>query len=140
MCPLFHYAAYAAARAPVETKKKQYISSLHTYAGCAAARAPVEPKKKQDISFFKSYLVFISLGLILPSVLARSLYMYFMCPLFHYAAYAVARAPVEMKKKQDLSFFHTYAAYTAARAPVEAKKKQDLSFFHTYAVFLSLIF
>ena len=53
--------------------------------------------------------MFISLGLILPSLLARSLHMYFMCPLFHYAAYAVARAPVEMKKKQDISSFPTYA-------------------------------
>jgi hypothetical protein len=60
MCPLFHYAAYAAARAPVETKKKQDISSLHTYTGYAAARAPVEPKKKQDISFFHIYAVFLS--------------------------------------------------------------------------------
>ena len=50
----------AAARALVEMKKKQDISSLHTYAGYAAARAPVKPKKKQDISFFHTYAVFLS--------------------------------------------------------------------------------
>ena len=112
-------------------------------------------KKKQDISLFHKYALFLSLGLILPSLLARSLHTYFMCPLFHYAAYAAARAPVETKKKQDISSFHTYtvflslgltppcllarslytycicplfhyAAYAAARAPVDTKKKQDI--------------
>ena len=58
MCALFDYAAYAAARAPVETKKKQDIESLHTYAGYAAARAPVEWRK--GISFCHTYAVFLS--------------------------------------------------------------------------------
>ena len=34
-----------------------------------------------------------------------------MCPLFAYAGYAAARAPVEAKKKRDLSSFHTYAVF-----------------------------
>ena len=46
MCVLFDYAGYAAARALVETKKKQDILSLTSYTGYAAARAPVEQKKK----------------------------------------------------------------------------------------------
>ena len=87
MCPLFDYAGYAAARAPVKSKKKQDLSSLHTYA------------------------VFLSLDLTLPSLLARSLYTHNMCPLFDYAGYAAPRAPVEAKKKQDLSSFHTYAVF-----------------------------
>ena len=87
MCPLFDYAGYAAARAPVKSKKKQDLSSLHTYA------------------------VFLSLDLTLPSLLARSLYTHNMCPLFDYAGYAAPRAPVEAKKKLDLSCFHTYTVF-----------------------------
>ena len=73
----------------------------------AAARAPIEMKKKQDISSLHTYAVFLSLDLTLPSLLARSLYTHNMCPLFDYAGYAAPRAPVEAKKKQNLSFFHT---------------------------------
>jgi hypothetical protein len=61
MCPLFDYAGYAAARALVETKKNN-VSSLHRYA------------------------VFLSLRLTSPYLLARSLYTYIICPLFHYSA------------------------------------------------------
>ena len=67
MCALFDYAGYAAVRAPVETKKKQDISSLHKYAGYAAARALVELKKKTryiilllilSVSQLRPYLAF----------------------------------------------------------------------------------
>jgi hypothetical protein len=102
-------------------KKKQDISSLHTYA--------------VFISLFSPFLICVSQ--LLPSLLAGSLYTHNMCALFDYAGYATVRAPVERKKKQDISSLHTYAGYAAARAPVEPKKKQDISFFHTYAVFLS---
>ena len=121
MCPLFHYAAYAAARGPVEMKKKQDISSLHTYA--------------VFISLFSPFLICVSQ--LLPSLLARSLYTHNMCPLFHYAPYAAARAPVETKKKQDILSLHTFAGYAADKAPVEPKKKQDISLFQTDEVFLS---
>jgi uncharacterized membrane protein len=132
-----------------------------------AARPPVKTKKKQDISSFHTYAVFLSLDLTMPSLLARSLYTHNMCPLFAYAGYAAVRAPIETKKKRDMSSFNTYtvfltldltlpsllarflytdnmcplfayAGYTAARALVEAKKNRDLSSFHTYAVLLSL--
>jgi len=49
MCVLFDYAGYAAARALVETKKKQDILSLNTNTGYAASKAPVERKKRYDI-------------------------------------------------------------------------------------------
>ena len=55
--------------------------------------------------------MFLSLGLTPPCLLARSLNTYCMCPLFHYAGYAAARAPVEAKKKQDISSHHTYAVF-----------------------------
>ena len=153
MCDLFDYAGYAPARAPIEAKKKRKTSSFHTYA------------------------VFLSLGLIF-WFFSRSFFFWdgeggeakIHLKLFslHFCM-AAARAPVETKKKQDISSLHTYAVflswdltlpslltrslythnsvplfdylgYAAARAPDEAKKKQDLSFFHTYAVFLSLGF
>jgi hypothetical protein len=47
-----------------------------------------------------------------------------MSALSDYAGYMVVRAPVETKKKQDISSFHTYTAYTAARALVEEKKNK----------------
>ena len=99
MCPLFYYAAYAAARGPVEMKKKQDISSLHTYA--------------VFISLFSPFLICVSQ--LLPSLLARSLYTHNVCPLFYYAPYAAARASVETKKKQDILSLHTFAGYAAEK-------------------------
>ena len=64
MCALFDYAGYAAARALVETKKKEDILTLTTYTGYMAARAPVEQKKKKNISYFHTYTVFLSLSLV----------------------------------------------------------------------------
>ena len=66
----------------------------------ATARSPVETEKKQDISSFHTYAVFLSLDLTMPSLLARSLYTHNMCPLFDYAGYAAPRAPVEAKKNE----------------------------------------
>ena len=90
----------------------------------AAARPPVETKKKQDISFFHTYAVFLSWCLTLPSMLAGSFYTHNMCALFDYAGYAAVRAPVETKKKQGKSSLHTYTGYAAAWAPVELKKNK----------------
>jgi hypothetical protein len=46
----------------------------------------------------------------LPSLLARSLYMY-------------RQSSCRSEEKQDISSFQTYTAYTAARVLVETKKK-----------------
>ena len=55
--------------------------------------------------------MFLSLDLTMPSLLARSLYTHNMCPLFAYAGYAAVRAPVEAKKKRDVSSFNTYTVF-----------------------------
>ena len=118
--------------------------SLHThpmcplfdYAGYAAVRAMIKTKKIQDISSFNTYLVFLSLGLTPPSLLFRSLHTYFMCPLFHYAAYAAARAPVDTKKKQDISSHHTYAEFLSLFSPC-LLYELGLSILITYVPFLT---
>ena len=46
MYAFFDYAGYAAARASVEAKKKQDISSFHTYTAYTAVRGLVETKTK----------------------------------------------------------------------------------------------
>ena len=73
MCVLFDYAGYAAARALVETKKKQDILSLNTNTGYAASRALVTNGKK-DMTFHNIYTVFLCLELDSPSPLAESLH------------------------------------------------------------------
>ena len=81
------------------------------YAGYTTTRAPVKAKKKPDISFFHTYALCLSLDLSLTSLLARSFFTHNMCAVFDYVGYAAARAPVEEKKKADISSFHTYAGF-----------------------------
>ena len=98
------------------TQPSLFARSLHTHLMCplfvyAAARALVETKTKQDVSSLHRYAVFLILRLTSPSLLARSLYTYIIFSLFHSAAYAAARPLDEAKKKQDISSMDTKAVF-----------------------------
>ena len=106
MCVLFDYAGYAAARALVETKKKQDILSLNTNTGYAASRALVTNGKK-DMTFHNIYTVFLCLELDSPSPLAESLHTYTCLPFFTTRATRQPEVWSNRRKKQDISFFQT---------------------------------
>ena len=149
MCPLFAYAGYATARAPVEAKKKRDLSSFHTYTVFlslgwvggvtwskkwfktvfitflySGSQSSGQNKEKQRYIIPPHICSVSQLILTLPSLIARSLYTHNMYAHFYYAGYAAVRASVEKKKNQDVSSLHTYAGYAAAWAPVELKKNK----------------
>ena len=79
--------------------------------------------------------MFLSLDLTLPSLIASYLYTYIMSALFDYAGYAAVRAPVESKKKQDTSSFHTYAALVSLGLTPPSLLARSLHTYNMCAIF-----